>query len=56
LDASQNAGTGFVSLGVTATFHVVWQGAASFTHFIGSPGAQPLADRDFAELSVTRSF
>ena len=56
IDLSQNAGTGFVSLGVNATFHVVWQGGVSFTHFIGGAGAQPLADRDFAVLSVARSF
>ena len=56
VDASQNEGAGFVSIGVTATFHVVWQGSAAFTHFIGGPGAQPLADRDFAEITVTRSF
>ena len=56
LAASQNAGTGFVSVGMTATFHVVWQCAASFTHFIGGAGTQLLADRDFGELSVTRSF
>lgn len=56
VDASQNAGTGFLSAGVTANFHVVWQGSLSFTHFMGGAGAQPLADRDFATLSVTRSF
>ena len=56
IDLSQNAGTGFVSLGVNATFHVVWQGGISFTHFIGGAGAQPLTDRDFAVLSVSRSF
>jgi hypothetical protein len=56
VDSSQNAGAGFVSLGVTATYHVVWQGALNFTHYVGGAGAQPLADRDFAVLSVTRSF
>jgi hypothetical protein len=56
VDATQNAGAGFVSLGVTATFHVVWQGALNFTHYVGGAGAQPLADRDFAVLSLSRSF
>jgi hypothetical protein len=56
VDASQNAGTGFVSLGLDATFHVVWQAGLSVTHFIGGAGTQPLADRDFAILAVTRSF
>ena len=56
VDASQNAGTGFLSLGVGATYHVVWQASLSFTHFVGGPGLQPLADRDFATMAVTRSF
>jgi hypothetical protein len=56
VDASQNAGAGFVSVGVNATFHVVWQGGVSFTHFVGGAGGQPLADRDFAIVAVTRSF
>jgi hypothetical protein len=56
VDATENAGTGFVSAGVGATYHVVWQASLSFTHFVGGPGLQPLADRDFATLSVTRSF
>jgi hypothetical protein len=56
VDATQNAGAGFVSLGLNATFHVVWQGALSYTHFIGGAGSQPLADRDFLIVSVTRTF
>ena len=63
VDASQNAGAGFVSAGLRGTFHVVWVGAFSFTHFIGGAGAQPLADRDsagvFGDASVlgkSRSF
>ena len=56
VDATQNAGAGFVSVGLRATYHVVWIGAFSFTHFVGGAGAQPLADRDFAVFSVTRSF
>ncbi len=56
IDQTQNAGAGFVSAELRATFHVVWIGSFSFTHFIGGAGAQPLADRDFAVFSVTRSF
>jgi hypothetical protein len=56
VDGSQNAGAGFVSVGINATFHVVWQGAIAYTHFIGGPGSQPLADRDFAIVSITRTF
>jgi hypothetical protein len=55
-DASLNAGTGSVSLGVNASFRVVWEGAITYTHFIGGPEYQPLADRDFALVSVTRTF
>jgi hypothetical protein len=56
VDASQNAGTGFVSVGLTLTYHVVWQGGLSVTHFVGGAGLQPLADRDFVTVAVTRSF
>jgi hypothetical protein len=56
LDASQNAGSGNVTASVTATYHAVWQAAASVTHFIGGAGAQKLADRDFVSLSLMRAF
>jgi hypothetical protein len=56
VDASQNAGAGFVSFGLNATYHVVWEVALSFTHFIGGPRIQPLADRDFATISIARTF
>ncbi len=41
VDASQNAGAGFVSFGVNGTYHAIWDIALSFTHFIGGPSAQP---------------
>jgi hypothetical protein len=56
VDASQNAGAGFVSAGLGATFHVVWQGSVSLTHFVGDIRSQPLLDRDFATVTVARSF
>jgi hypothetical protein len=56
LDATQNAGTGDITLGVSATVRAVWQMAASYTHFIGGAGVQRLADRDFVSVSVGRSF
>jgi hypothetical protein len=56
VDASQNAGAGFVAVGLNATFHVVWVGAITYTHFIGGAGSQPLADRDFALVSLSRTF
>jgi hypothetical protein len=56
VDASQNAGAGFVSVGLNATYHVVWEATLSFTHFVGGPKIQPLGDRDFATISLTRTF
>ena len=56
VDGSQNAGAGFISIGVNATFHVVWVAAITYTHFIGGPASQPLADRDFALVSISRTF
>jgi hypothetical protein len=56
VDAAQNAGAGFISVGLNATYHVVWEAALSFTHFIGGPQIQPLADRDFVTISLTRTF
>ncbi len=56
IDASENAGSGNVTLGVMATYHTVWQSEVSYTHFLGGPGAQKLADRDFVAMTVTRAF
>ncbi len=56
VDAGQNAGTGDVTVGMSATYRAVWQAAIAMTHFIGGPHVQQLADRDFVTLSVTVSF
>ena len=56
VDSTQNAGAGNLELGVSATYRAVWQGSLSFTHFIGGPARQPLADRDFVSLSIQRTF
>jgi len=56
LDTTENAGTGDATIGVSATYRAVWQAAASFTHFIGGPTDQRLADRDFVTISLGRSF
>jgi hypothetical protein len=55
-DASLNAGSGDAEFGVSATYHTVWQGSITFTHFIGSSARQPFADRDFISLSLERTF
>lgn len=52
IDSALSAGIGDVEAGVQLTYRRRWQGALSFTHFIG--GA--LADRDFVILSVSRTF
>ncbi len=56
VDAGQDAGTGNITLGVSATYRTVWQVGLSYTSFIGSPRLQPLADRDFAMLNLERTF
>lgn len=52
----QNGGTGDFQLGVSALYQSVWKASLSLTGFIGAPGRQPLADRDFIALSLERSF
>ncbi len=56
VDAGQDAGTGNITLGVSATYRAVWQIGLSYTRYVGSPDLQPLADRDFAMLSLGRTF
>jgi hypothetical protein len=55
-DSSMNAGAGDVEIGVSATYHAVWQGTLTYTHFCGSPVRQPFADRDFLSISLQRTF
>ncbi len=55
-DASLNAGTGDIELGVSATFRAAWRGSVTATHFLGPPSRQPFADRDFLAISVERTF
>jgi hypothetical protein len=55
-DENQYARAGNFEIGVSGTFRAVWQGSLSFTHFIGTPKQQPLADRDFVALTLTRTF
>jgi hypothetical protein len=41
---------------MTAIYRVVWSTSIKFSHFIGNPSRQPLADRDFISFSVQRTF
>ena len=43
-------------LGATATYRVVWNTSLVFSHFLGNPVAQPLADRDFVTFRIQRSL
>lgn len=61
LGTSSVAGTGQahagdLDVGLGFTYRTVWQAAINATHFLGSAAHQPLADRDFVILSVTRTF
>ena len=56
IDPGRNAGTGTATLGIAATYHTVWQLDLSFTHYIGGPALQKLADRDFVVASLQRTF
>jgi len=56
VDDTQNAHTGNFEIGLAAKYLTVWEGSLSFTHFIGAPQRQSLADRDFLALTVQRTF
>jgi hypothetical protein len=55
-DENQYARAGNFEIGIAATFRTVWQGSITLTHFIGTPAQQPLADRDFVALTLSRTF
>jgi hypothetical protein len=54
--ADETAHAGTADIALDATWHAVWLAALSYTHFLGSAAHQPLADRDFVTLTVSRSF
>jgi hypothetical protein len=56
IDDTQDAQAGNFEIGISGTFRAVWHGNLTFTHFIGDPAHQPLADRDFISLSLRRTF
>ena len=56
VDPGRDGGTGNVTFGLAATYRAVWQLGVSFTHYVGGPTLQPLADRDFAGASLQRTF
>ncbi len=54
--ADQTAHAGNAELAVNATWRTVWVAALTYTHFLGSPSHQSLADRDFVTFTVSRTF
>jgi len=50
------ADAGNIEIAIEATFRKAWEGKLAFTHFLGSPVQQPLADRDFVSISIQRTF
>jgi hypothetical protein len=54
--ADQSAHAGNAELALNATWRTVWTAALTYTHFLGSPAHQPLADRNFVLLALTRTF
>ena len=55
-DDTQCVRCGNFEIGVAATYRTVWRGSLSFTHFIGPADRQLLADRDFIQFNVQRTF
>jgi hypothetical protein len=45
-----------LELGATATYAVLWNASLVFSHFLGNPNGQPLADRDFVTFRIQRSL
>ena len=56
VDPGLVAGTGNMTFSVSATYRTVWAGGISYTHFLGRPSLQALADRDFVIASLSRTF
>jgi len=56
IDTEMQQGSGSVTLGLNLDYRAVWHARLQFTHFVGAPSMQALADRDFAAISLMRSF
>lgn len=56
VDPGIAAHTGSVTFSLAATWRTVWDASVSYTHFIGAPPWQPLADRDFVTVAISRTF
>ncbi len=56
IDGEFQNGSGSLTADLALAFRVNWHGQLAFTHFIGAPSVQRLADRDFLAVSVARTF
>ncbi|HEX4637450.1 MAG TPA: DUF1302 family protein [Rhizomicrobium sp.] len=53
---TQNSGTGDFRIGVSGTYLSTWKAGVAYVGFLGAPGRQPLADRDFVMVNLERTF
>jgi hypothetical protein len=61
VDATENHGTGSFTVGVTATYRVVWVGSVTFYDHIGAANPQlagepSVADRNYVMFNLQRTF
>ena len=56
VDPEMVGGTGNVTIGLRATYRIVWHVEVRLTDYIGSASRQPLADRNFIAFNVRRHF
>jgi hypothetical protein len=55
-DATENAGTGTIDVGIKAVYRHLWIMGINYQRYYGSPERQANIDRDFATLYLQRSF
>jgi hypothetical protein len=53
---AQDSGSGDFRLGASGVYLSAWKASVTYTGFLGAPSRQPLADRDFAMLTLERTF
>lgn len=58
IDSTMNHGTGYVNVGVTATYRTVWTASLTYQDYLGRPDPtlNPLADRGYVAFSIQRTF
>ena len=56
IDAEQYGGGGDITVGVSGVYHAVWTASLLGTYFFGGAYNQPLGDRHFVSVTLSRSF